>query len=248
MIIFSHTSAAGPEARQPGALCSQALQFDSLKFGFPGIRARYRDRPGRRLRFIDPFSCELVDFGTPLRYENWLLRRFDPAAVYLDASEDAFEVLHRGKQLTFRPHLHWAELLNKGVLEFVVEPGRGLASEDVERLEVVARAHGLSSSLRPASEIRRDTKLLDFLDRTRQMLVMHLSSMRNEDVQCAVLELVNGRECLTRADLLSALVQEGDGLSEAGIDAVLFWLRQSGALEFDIEGGRYGDHTAISST
>ncbi len=148
MIISSSTPAPRPAGELPGALCQGVPSFDGTKFGFAGIRARYRDRPGRRLRFLDPFNAELVDFGSPLFYENWLLRRFDPSIVFLDASEDAFEVLHHGRQLSVKPQLHWAGWSRRGTLELVADAGREIPTERAAGAAIVARAHGLSLSLR----------------------------------------------------------------------------------------------------
>ena len=243
----SSVAAAWPGASVRGPLKAETRSFDDVKFGFAGIRARYRENPGRMLRCIDPFSLEPVVFATPLQYENWLDRRFDGSIVYVDPSRDDWEVLHHGQQLSVSPHLHWAGWSDKGVLEMVIEPGRESSYQAIETLETVARAHGLKSSVRLAVDIRRDPKLLDLLDRVRQKLVCHMDVVRDASVRGYVLDAVKNEQVSCRGDVMSTCIGRPHDLSRDSVDAVLFWLRRVGAVQFDIVEGRYDDRTAISA-
>lgn len=229
--------------RKPGSIEHFPASFDDTRFGFKGIQSRFRDKPGRLIRAIDPFSCELVEFSTPLQYENWLLRRFDPRVIYLDPSRDEWDVLHHGQQLEVKPHLHWAGWSDKGFLELVAEPGRDVSNAMLDTLEIVARAHGLTPVIRVAADIRSQPKLLDFLDRTRQMLMMHIYEMRDAAVRKSVFSYVSGQPQVTRGEVLAVCAEQGT--TELAVDCVLFWLRQTGALHFDVTGGRYDDRTLI---
>jgi hypothetical protein len=229
--------------RTSGALKETVPSFDDAKFGFRSIRARYHDKPGRLLRAIDPFAGELVEFSAPLQYENWLLRRFDPSVIYIDPSHDSWEVLHCGEQLSIRPHLHWAGWSDKGFLEIVEEPGRKVSNPVLDSLAIIANAHGLKPLVRVAAQVRTDPELLDFLDRTRQTLVHYMHEIRDTGLRRSVLAAAS-RPDATRADVVAALHRY---MNEQAVDAVLFWLRQTGAVHFDIKGGRYDDRTAVSA-
>jgi hypothetical protein len=231
------------QARFTGALKDTIPSFDDAKFGFRSIRARYHDNPGRRLRAIDPFAGQLVEFSTPLQHENWLLRRFDPSVIYIDPSHDSWEVLHLGEQLSIRPDLHWAGWADKGFLEIVEEPGRKVSNAVLDALAIIANAHGLKPMVRVAAEVRADPELLDFLSRMRQRLVHYMREIRDTGLRRSVLAAA-GRPGATRADVVAAL---GKYVNEDAVDAVLFWLRQTGAVHFDINGGRYDDRTAVSA-
>jgi hypothetical protein len=234
-----------PGASVRGPLKTDTRSFDNVKFGFAGIRARYRENPGRMLRCIDPFSLEPVVFATPLQYENWLDRRFDQSIVYVDPSRDAWRVLHHGRQLSVSPHLHWAGWSDKGVLEIVIEPGREASRQAIETVDVIARAHGLKSSLRLAIDIRRDPKLLDLLDRVRQKLVCHMDLVRDASVRNYVLDAIKNEQVRCVGDVMSTRIGGPYDLCRDGIDTVLFWLRRVGAVQFDIVEGRYGDRTTV---
>ena len=237
------SESATKRARFTGALKETVVSFDDARFGFRSIRARYRDKPGRLLRAIDPFAGELVEFSTPLQYENWLLRRFDPSVIYIDPSRDSWEVLHCGEQLSIKPHLHWAGWVDKGFLEIVEEPGRKVSNAVLDALAIIARAHGLAPLVRVASEVRADPELLDFLDRARQNLVFYMHEIRDTGLRRSVLAIAR-RPGATRADVVTAMSRY---LNEQAVDAVLFWLRQSGTVHFEIKGGRYDDRTAVSA-
>jgi hypothetical protein len=230
--------------RKAGVLQDAVPSFDTANFGFRGIRARYRDKPGRLLRSVDPFAGELVEFSSPLQYENWLLRRFDPSIIYLDSSHDSWEVLHGGDQLAIRPDLHWAGWSDRGFLEIVEEPGRKVSNAVLDSLAIIANAHGLKPLVRVAAQVRADPDLLDFLDRTRQNLVLFMREIRDTGLRKSVLTAVGQGPSTTRADVVADLAGRID---ESTIDAVLFWLRQSGVVHFDITGGVYDDRTAIAA-
>lgn len=221
--------------------------LDQVNLGFGGIRARYRKFPGRVLRLVDPFSAELVHFGSPLQYENWLLRRFDPSVVFLDHRRDEWSVLHRGKLLMVHPHLHWAGWAMKGCLEMVAEPGKELKARSLETLDIVARAHGLVPSARTTNQVRAQPDLLDFLDRTRQLVTLHLREVHSGGLGNRVLSQLRGGRPKRRGDLLVELGADVDETLAPAVDAVLFWLRQTAAVRFDLEGGRYGNHTVIEA-
>jgi len=242
---YSSVSAHQISSSVRGRLRTSVQSFDDFKFGFSSIRARYRDNPGRMLRCIDPFSCEALVFGSPTQYENWLIRRFDPLVVYVDSSRDRWEVLNHGQQLSISPHLHWAGWTDRGVLEMVIEPGREVSSAVVEAVTVVARAHGLTASLRLAADIRSDPDLLNLLDRMRQKLVCHIDIVRDASVRGQVLAAVSAKPNCTRGDLIAGCSDSDPGLSPDAIDAVIFWLRRIGAVHFDFVGGRYDDRTTI---
>lgn len=244
-----NSSVAGqwPGSSVRGPLRETPRNFDDVKFGFSGIRARYREHPGRMLRNIDPFSLETIVFATPLQYENWLDRRFDPAIVYVDPSRDSWEVIHHGQLLTVCPHLHWAGWSDKGVLEMVVEPGREGSYEVLETAEIVAKAHGMKASLRLATEVRRDPARLDLLDRIRQLLVVHADVVRNQWARSYVLRALKDERLSSRGAVMSACIGAPHHLSREAVDAMLFWLRRLGSIHFEIVGGRYDDRTAITA-
>ena len=235
---------AWPGATMRGPLAT-ASSFDDVKFGFSAIRERYKESRGRMLRCIDPFSLETLVFSSPLQYENWLDRRFNPSIVYVDSSRDSWEVLHHGQQLSIEPHLCWAGWSNIGVLELVVEPGRQATYAAVETLETIARAHHMKPSVRMALDIRRDTKRLNLLDRIRQTLVNHSDVVRDDLIRDYVLHALKSKPVVSRGDLMSACVGGRYDLTRDAADAVLFWLRQVNGVQFEIAEGRYDDLTAI---
>ena len=245
----SNSSVAGAWAGATlrGPLATTNKTFDTVRFGFTSVRARYRDNPGRMLRCIDPFSLEKLIFSTPLQYENWLLRRFDPAVIYLNSSRDSWEVLHHGHLLAIKPHLHWAGWSDRGVLEIVVEPGQEALFSSAEKLEIIARTYHMRASLRLAAEVRSAPKLLDLLNRMRQRLVFHADIVRNASVTEHVLQAVKSAPVVTRGDVMSACMGSAYDLTRDGVDAVLFWLRRVSGVQFDIEEGGYDDRTTITA-
>ena len=244
----AHSEAATKLVSGTGRVRHSVPSFDGVKFGFSGIRARFRDKPGRLLRCIDPFSCEPVEFASPIQYENWLLRRFDPSIVYLNATQDRWEALHRGRLLAVKPHLHWARSSGANHLEIVAVPGKDVSTAILDALQIVAHSHGLKPGIRTATEIRKEPVLLDFLDRTRQRLVLHMREMRDVGVRNSILATFRARLELRRGDVLSECVAAPARIEAEIVDSALFWLRQTRALQFDFEGGRYDDQTVIRPT
>jgi hypothetical protein len=230
-----------------GPLESENKTFDDIRFGFKSIRERYRENPGRMLRCIDPFSLDQLVFSTPLQYENWTLRTFDPSIVYVDSSRDTWDVLHHGQILSVEPHLHWAGWTDHGVLELVAEPGREAMYAAAEKLEIIARAYHMRASLRLAADVRSDPPLLNLLDRMRQCLVVHKDIVRDNGVIRYVMRAIKAAPVVTRGDLMSECVGRPHDLTRDGVDAVLFWLRRISGVLFDIEGGVYDDRTAITA-
>jgi hypothetical protein len=221
--------------------------MDEVNLGFGGIRARYRKFPGRVLRLVDPFSIQLVHFASPLQYENWLLRRFEPSVLFLDHRREEWSVLHHGKLLKVHPHLHWGGPAMKGCLELVAHAGKEFAPRSLEALDIVARAHGCVPSVRTTDQIRAQPALLDFLDRTRQVLTLHMREAHNGALRQSVLAQLRNCRQTPRADLVKEFGAEADEAAAPAIDAVLFLLRQTAMVRFDLEGGCYGNHTIIEA-
>jgi hypothetical protein len=238
---------AQPGRRRHGRAQQPNTNLDQVNLGFGGIRARYRKFPGRVLRLVDPFSIALVHFGSPLQYENWLLRRFEPSVVFLDHRRDEWSVLHRGKLLKVHPHLHWAGPAMKGCLEMVAEAGKELAPRSLETLDIVARAHGFLPSVRTTHQIRAQPALLDLLDRARQLVTLHMRDVHGGALRQLVQSRLRNCGQIRRGDLLAELGADVDEAVAPAVDAVLFLLRQTADVRFDLEGGCYGNHTVIES-
>lgn len=217
-----------------------------MLFGFGGAKARYRNHPGRVIRCVDPFTGAIEAFKTPLQYENWLLRRFDPQVIYIDASGDEWSILSTGSLLSIKPHLVWARQGERGCLEMVCEPGRDISQRDKDVHQQIARAHRMDASIRHADQIRESLPMLELLDRMRQVMALHYNDLRNEPWTARLAEHVESLGPCTRADLVCDFTTRFAGCSAQLVDAALFWLRQYQHIFFDIEGGAYGDATIIS--
>lgn len=216
------------------------------RFGFGGAKDRYRNHPGRVIRCVDPFSGVVEAFSSPIRYENWLLRRFDPAIVYLNASGDEWSILRRGELLSLSPPLVWAPMSKRGTLELVAEAGRDVPASLSRRLEIVAEAHHMGACIRHGDEVRRSPALLDLLDRVRQLLALHRRDLESEPWRERVLEHVHAARICTRAELIADVQSRFTDCPVQLLDAALFSLRQYLQISFDLEGGVYGAATVIS--
>lgn len=215
-------------------------------FGFGGAKARYRNHPGRVIRCIDPFTGSIEAFKSPLKYENWLLRRFDPTVAYLNTSADEWSVLQIGTLLTIKPHLVWARLGERGTLETVVEPGRGQSHADVAAHRVVAEKHQMRAAFRTVEQVRESRPMLELLDRIRQTMALHYVDLREEPWTARIAEHVGATRRCTRQDVVTEFTGLFGACSPQLVDAALFWLRQYQHVFFDIEGGAYGNATVIT--
>jgi len=242
--MYSNFQAA--DTARPTTPAADALPRLQRLFGFGGAKARYKDHPGRVIRCMDPFSGNVEAFKSPLKYENWLLRRFDPQVDYLNASGDTWAILAAGEQIQVKPQLVWAHAGQRGLLEIVEEPGRPIAEGQARALQLVARAHQMRSSIRRVHEIRDSLRLLELLDRIRQCMALHYTDLREEPWTERIAEHVNEHRRYTRGDLLAELLPRFPGCTEQLVDSALFWLRQHQHVIFDIEGGAYGNATVIS--
>lgn len=242
--MYSNSQVAGA-ARPITPVPDEVPRLQKL-FGFGGAKARYREHPGRAIRSIDPFSGDIATFKSPAKYENWLLRRFDPQVDYLNASLDIWSILSAGVPVQVRPHLVWAQAGRRGVLELVEEPGRPIPQQQTVTLQLVARAHQMGASIRRIDEIRGSLRLLELLDSIRQIMVLHYTDLRDEPWTERICELIKMNPQCSRGDLLAELLPRFAGCTEQLVDASLFWLRQHQHIFFDIDGGAYDDATVIS--
>ncbi len=218
------------------------MELDELKFG--GLPHRYREKKGRLVRSIDPFSRSVVMFSTTLGLDNWLIRLFTPGTVNCYAGPIC--ALVEGRYMHVAADLVTEFKDGLRVADLVANSAHKVNSK-WDSLKQAAYANGMQPVLRTTKDIRGNPVLLCNLEMMRQHLVAyrHQSFPASRVSHSVVTVLANsGREHLRRETLDEMFAKTPEQL--ATLHSALFWLYRNNTIFIDIAEVPYGLDSKIA--
>ncbi|WP_293596601.1 MULTISPECIES: hypothetical protein [unclassified Polaromonas] len=211
---------------------------------YGGLFARYSRRRGRLLRTLNPFTGQAVDYSTPLKGENWLLRVMTPGVISCEVEPTTLSYMDRGNRV--RAYCDTLTIFgnNFGIADLVVDDLTPQAEESFEALRKACTVYNYTPQLRTKREIRDNLILLENLIHMRQQLILHPVLPQHTKAVKEFFEYapraVSPRESLqwTYRKYFPATV----------IDSALFALHCSGHLSINIEEVPYGPKSTFTFT
>jgi hypothetical protein len=216
-----------------------------------GLRERFKSFPLTRISFNDPFSNERRELDTPLRQENWLLRRFCPQVVKLRLSPRLPAPVKKA-QVFGRHHLLVTfggeppgKVLGQSSGSKVLDLVLRLAppSGAVEELAARGAECGMSVAVRTPDVVRAHPLLLKNLAYARQLLVAY--GDRPHFPVHPILALLEDSAAMSRGQLLACLGAEHTAIDAEDIDCALFRALVAGKLTIDLQERPYGAKSTI---
>lgn len=214
-----------------------------IRYG--GLNNRYKEKKGRLIRLIDPFTAKPVEFSTTLRADNWLVRNFCPGVVSCVVQPDTLRFMEKG--VIHRTKCDTLTTFSDGtrLAELVITELKSPSPEAWQILQKASVIHKLSVRLRTRDEIRANLTLLENLDMMRQHLVLH-TDRGIEEVKKVVRNFVNQQvQPLSPVDV--ALELANRNFSKESTDSALFRLYREGVLSINLEEIPYGYASRIAS-
>lgn len=208
-------------------------------FSYGGLNNRYLKHKRRLVRMIDPITSQPVEFSTPLRADNWLLRNFCPGSWQCEVEPACLKIFRMGVQVapycdlltTFRDKVRIADL--------VVDVMTPQLSQTWDQLQSTCQFYGITPHLRLRSVVRENVTLLANLDRMRQHMVLNATDAREEH---SVRNQMDKRAASTPAQLYAVLAAS---VSPAMIDSALFTYYRAGTIFINLAEVPYGPHSQI---
>lgn len=211
---------------------------------FGGLRKRYKAFPNGMVEALDPVSADIVAFKTELQYDNWLLRRFDPAIQDLDIRPKRLAQMRNGKRTESQPALAFRNEKGPRIVEWVVAKG-SVEPCDLEAVVPFEKSHRVKVSVRARDTIRGNQVLLANLDHVRQTLAMHV----NVDLaaeQRATLQALQEKREMELALLLARAQSQSNAALSVRVEAALLRLFADGTVKLNLSEVPYGTKTIIS--
>ncbi|TWO62872.1 hypothetical protein FN976_28640 [Caenimonas sedimenti] len=215
------------------------------KYG--GLDARYKGGKRRLVRLTDPFSLQPLEFGTPLRADNFLLRCLCPGAVASEVpAGGGLRYFQFGKRWKVPCHLI-TEFVDGVRTADLVQDASGEVhggGPDWQQLREVAVAFDVVPCLRRESEIRANPTLLCNLDRVLQhLLCYNRNDLDQQDRVCAVVPS-EGR--IRVEDVYGELQSSRTPIPAQEVDSALFRLYREGKLQINLAEVSYGPSSTVS--
>ncbi len=204
-----------------------------------GLARRYEEFRRGTHRSIDPVESTRIAFPTALFYENWLLRRFDPAVDKVFVSS-RITFGPPGQVVAATPDLDIHFVDGRRLFDQVVKDG-AIDEVNARRLRKLAAYLDCEHAMRTASEIRRDPKLIHSLRHLRQAMVAYDGLA--EETMTAIAKFLRSHEETTVGELRAKLAD----FEDEQIDAALGHMHVSGTAHLQLNGIEYGRHVIVRS-
>ncbi len=216
--------------------------LDEAGISHGGLYTRYQRRRGRLLRTINPFTGQAVDYSTPLKGENWLLRVMSPGAISCEIEPDTLTFMDRGSQL--RAYCDTLTIYSNhfAIADLVVDQQTEQTDDSFEALRRACTVYNYTPLLRTKKQIRSNPVLLRNLAYMRQHLILYPVS---REIQSTAHSLLN--DSLNQSRYCFGL-RFHRSFIQTQIDTLLFLMHCSGRLSINIDEVPYGPNSNITSS
>lgn len=208
-------------------------------FTYGGLHSRYQKRKRRLVRMIDPITALPVEFSTPLRSDNWLLRNFCPGSWECVVEPASLRIFRMGAEVAPYCDLLTTFLDRVRIADLVVDVMTPQLAQTWEQLQSTCQFYGITPHLRLRTLVRENLTLLANLDRMRQHLILHTTDAREEH---SVRNQMAKKAASTPEQLYAVLAAS---VLPAKVDAALFTYYRAGTIFINLAEVPYGPHSQI---